>query len=204
MSTGHFRWLKIEIHLSTSTFAPRTLTLTTRPSAQIIYCIPEKRFCVLDILKFQAYFTNYCTNTRHACTYLNVFLIVNSNMVMKLNNSLMVIFYCCCVQTYSYRMEDDKDFGNHLGTLRSIWNPSIHKRYLLQLTWTNMNRLWKCITADIENKSILSLYLHSIRRNQNLKGTTLIVSYHHKPDQIITKLWRIQFSGETDQKFYIG
>ena len=37
-------------------------------------------------LIFKAYFRNYWTNSRHVGTYLNAFLIVNSNIMMKLNH----------------------------------------------------------------------------------------------------------------------
>ena len=35
---------------------------------------------------FESYFTNYKTNTRHVCTYLNAFFMAISNIVMKFDS----------------------------------------------------------------------------------------------------------------------
>ena len=48
-------------------------------------------FVFSNFWNFNAYFTNLWTNNRHVCTYLNVFLMVIPNMVMKFHN--FEIFY---------------------------------------------------------------------------------------------------------------
>ena len=56
---------------------------------QLFYIyVPSIQKCSLfsKFLNFKAYVTNYWTNTRHVGTHLNAFLMVISNIVMKLYN----------------------------------------------------------------------------------------------------------------------
>ena len=62
------------------TFNVYWFALTTR--VVVIPCKKE-RFLSSKLFQFKAYFTNYCTNTRHVCTDLNAFLMVNPNKVTR-------------------------------------------------------------------------------------------------------------------------
>ena len=85
-------------------------------SSAVAYCIyhaaidfiaQTKRGFLLKFVKFQRQFTNFQIKTRHVCTYLNAFLMVNPNMVMKINNFKTICKICNILNMSSavaYRM----------------------------------------------------------------------------------------------------
>ena len=57
------------------------------------HCI-RKEFWFYQTLNFCNYFRNYQTNTWHVCTYLNAFIMMISNIVMKFNNFDIFFTFC--------------------------------------------------------------------------------------------------------------
>ena len=71
--------LKLILHMDSPVHS-RSLTDTA-----IEFNIKVNKICLLKILKFQDVFHQlYSTNTRHVCTYLNVFhMVVTNNIIFK-------------------------------------------------------------------------------------------------------------------------
>ena len=81
----------------------KVLVRTTRPG----FTMRKSIGLFSKFLKFKGYFTNYLTDTRHVCTYLNVFLMVNPNINTKVKNVDPFFWKFCEILTCRHLLSYD-------------------------------------------------------------------------------------------------